>query len=273
MGWAVRFLILPLMLLALLAIPGSAALRPYPDAIAGLGDSITQAANTCCEPGNYPTRSWSTGDGPFDGIRSHYERLAALHPRIRNNNYNNSTSGAKAADLPAQVYKAINQEADYITILIGANDLCASSAAAMTSTTDFAKQIEIALHALHHGLPQARIHLSSIPDIHHLRSLLRDDREARRVWAANGTCPSVFGAAATESHRQEVAARQAAFNKILANTCARYKNCHWDGGAVNAYKFSADEISTLDYFHPGPAGQAALAELTWLAFHGPPRRY
>lgn len=268
MGSSIRFLILPLMLFALLAIPGSTAPRSYPNAIAGLGDSITQAANTCCEPGSYPAQSWSTGDGLSDGIRSHYERLEALHPQMSNNNYNNSANGAKAADLPAQASMAVGQKADYVTVLIGANDLCASSASAMTSTTDFANQIKTALDALHHGLPQARIYVSSIPDIHHLWSLFQADEEPGRAWAANGTCPSMLGASVTGSQRQEVVNREAAFNKILADTCAQYKNCHWDGGAVYAYKFSANEISTLDYFHPGPDGQAALAELTWQAFQG-----
>jgi lysophospholipase L1-like esterase len=78
----------------------------------------------------------------------------------------------------------------------------------------------------------------------------------------------MLGAAVTGSQRQEVVNREAAFNEILADTCARYKNCHWDGGAVYAYKFSANEISTLDYFHPDPDGQSALAELTWQAFQG-----
>jgi lysophospholipase L1-like esterase len=264
----VRFLIIPLVLFVLLGMPGSAALRSCPDAIASLGDSITQAANTCCGPGSYPAQSWSTGDGPSDGIRSHYERLAALHPRISNNNYNDSANGAKAADLPAQAAQAVAQKADYVTILIGANDLCASSASAMTSTTDFANQINTALDALHHGLPQARINVSSIPDIYHLWSLLHTDPEARAAWSASGTCQSMLGSAVNESQRQEVVAREAAFNEILADTCAKYKNCRWDGGTVYAYKFPASQISTLDYFHPGPRGQAALAELTWQAFQG-----
>ncbi|MGM0930387.1 MAG: SGNH/GDSL hydrolase family protein [Actinomycetota bacterium] len=268
MASSVRFLILPLILFALLAMPGSAALRSYPSAIAGLGDSITQAANTCCKPGNYPAKSWSTGDGPADGIRSHYERLKALHPQSSISSHNDSAGGAEAADLPAQTFMAVAQKADYITLLIGANDLCASTASAMTSTADFSKHVATALEALHHGLPRAHIYVSSIPDLHRLWSVLRTDQEARRVWAADGTCPSMLGAEVTENQRRKVVARERAFNEILADTCARYRNCHWDRGAVYAYKFSATEISTLDYFHPGPGGQAALAELTWQAFQG-----
>ncbi|NKX55433.1 SGNH/GDSL hydrolase family protein [Arthrobacter mobilis] len=264
----VRILTIPAVLAALLLIPGSAVPRPYPTVIAGLGDSITQATNTCCGPGSYPGRSWSTGDLPADGIRSHYERLAALHPQVSGNNHNYSVNGAKAASLAAQASKAVAQEADYITILIGANDLCASSASAMTSTADFARQIDAALETLHRGLPRARIHVSSIPDLYRLWSVLRSNREARRVWSGSGICPSMLGAGTSEAQRQEVVAREEAFNAILAETCAKYRSCRWDGGAVYRYRFSAGQISTLDYFHPGPAGQAELAELTWQAFNG-----
>jgi hypothetical protein len=73
----------------------------------------------------------------------------------------------------------------------------------------------------------------------------------------------MLSAANTEVQRQAVVSREAVFNQILAEACTKYRNCHWDGGAVYNYKFSASQISTLDYFHPGPSGQAALAGLTW----------
>lgn len=264
MRHAARFLMVALVLFPLLGVPGSGVYGPY--TVAGLGDSITQATNSCCEPGNHPAKSWSTGDDGFDGVRSHYERLAVLHPGSGNNNHNNSVSGAKAADLPAQASKAIAQKADYVTILIGANDLCTPSASTMTSTADFAEQINAALDALHQGLPGARIFVASIPDLHRLWSVLHTNPEAARAWSAGRICQSMLSAANTEAQRQEVISRQIAFNRILAETCGKYRNCRWDGGTVYRYRFPASQISTMDYFHPGPGGQAALAELTWNEF-------
>ncbi|MFD1212688.1 SGNH/GDSL hydrolase family protein [Arthrobacter sp. GCM10027362] len=264
---AARFFVVPAVLFVLLGVPGSAAPRPYPGVIAGLGDSITRATNICCHAGSYPARSWSTGDDQSDGVLSHYERLAVQYPRIRHHNHNDSANGAKAADLAAQASLAVAQKADYVTILIGANDLCAPSASAMTSPADFARQVGTALEALRQGLPRARIYVSSIPDLYRLWSVLHTNPKARRAWSTAGICRSMLGPAATGTQRRAVVAREAAFNRILAVICAKYRNCRWDGGAVYRYKFSAGQISTVDYFHPGPTGQAALAEITWKAFH------
>jgi hypothetical protein len=44
-----------------------------------------------------------------------------------------------------------------VTVLIGGNDLCTSSVSTMTSTTNFATQINAALSSLHQGLPNAHI--------------------------------------------------------------------------------------------------------------------
>jgi lysophospholipase L1-like esterase len=258
-------LAVPLALVMLLAVPGSSAYRQY--VVAALGDSITQAANACCEPGNHPAQSWSTGYDGTDGVRSHLERLAALDPPAGITSHNDAVSGATAAGLPAQAAKAIVQQADYVTILIGANDLCAPSASAMTPAADFAARTNAALDALHRGLPTARIFVASIPDLHRLWSVLHTNPKAARTWSARRICPSMLSAANTEAQRREVGAREAAYNRILARACGQYPNCRWDRGSVYGYRFSAGQISTLDYFHPGPGGQAALAELTWHRFH------
>jgi hypothetical protein len=69
----------------------------------------------------------------------------------------------------------------------------------------------------------------------------------------------------SEADRQLVVCREQAFNQILADVCARYSRCRWDGGAVYDYRFTASQVSALDFFHPSLSGQAALARVT-----GPP---
>ena len=39
--------------------------------------------------------------------------------------------------------------------------------------------------------------------------------------------------------------------------------CLFDGEATFDYRFSASDVSTLDYFHPSLRGQAKVASLTW----------
>lgn len=257
-----KILIVPLLLL--LAI----GLQPVPDSsprsIAGLGDSITRAF-ACCHSGEQPAQSWSTGASRAEGVRSHYQRLLALNPGIAGNNSNNARSGAKVADLPRQADAAVAQKAEYITVLIGANDLCTSSASTMTGTAEFQASVGSALATLQQGLPRSRVFVSSIPDLYQLWSALRQYEPASQHWATANTCQSMLNESNTEADRQLVVQREIAFNEILANACSRFANCRWDGGAVYGHKFSANEVSTVDYFHPSLRGQELLAELTWKA--------
>jgi lysophospholipase L1-like esterase len=259
-----RVVIASLAVLVTLLVPQRAtAAGSLPNSMAALGDSITRAADVCCWYGDHPAQSWSTGNFPYDGISSHYERLAALHPAITGHAYNDAVSGARARDLPAQAANAVAQHADYVTVLMGANDLCTSSTSTMTATADFAGYVNSALASLHQGLPRAKVFVSSIPNIYQLWSVLHTNPLAQFVWSTAHICQSMLAAANTDTQRQQVVARELAFNQILAQACGQYANCRWDGNATYNYSFSSSQVSTLDYFHPSLSGQAALAQLTW----------
>jgi lysophospholipase L1-like esterase len=250
-----------------LPAPVSAAASPaLPDRMAALGDSITRAYDVCCSYGDHPGQSWSTGGAWYDGIGSHYERIKRRNGAITGHAHNNAVTGAKMSSATSQASAAAAQHAAYVTVLLGANDLCTSSPSTMTSTAAFRTQLSQAMATLKRQLPRARIFVSSIPDIYQLWKVLHTNRVARTVWAAAGICPSMLGAARTEAERQQVVAREVAFNQILADTCSQYGDrCRWDGGAAYNYKFSASQVSILDFFHPDLDGQAALASVSWAA--------
>jgi lysophospholipase L1-like esterase len=255
--------ILVVLLLVLLAVGIQPPQPNVPRSMAALGDSITRAHSACCRSGDQPELSWSTGSSAAEGINSHYRRLLKLRPGGSRNN--DAVSGATAADLPAQARTAASQRAEYVTILIGANDLCASSPATMTSVEEFEGHVMSALATLDERLPQSRVFLSSIPDLYHLWAVLHGNPSASEKWAGSNICQSMLSRSNTEADRQIVVHRQQVFNSVLARSCSRFRNCRWDGGAVYGYRFSAEDVSTLDYFHPGIRGQEALAELTWKA--------
>ena len=242
---------------------GTAAAAPLPGSMAAVGDSITQAFDVCCWYGNHPANSWSTGGASGDGISSHYERIRAANPSVVA--YNDAVSGARMSDAPGQATKAVGQGAKYVTILMGANDLCTSSTATMTSVDAFRTQFQQTLATLK-GLPgNAHIFVASIPNVYHLWELYRSDLIAQSVWAAAGICQSLLSLSNTDAQRQAVRDREAAFNTVLAQECGRYANCRFDGNAVFNYSFSKSQVSKLDYFHPSLSGQAALAGITWQA--------
>jgi lysophospholipase L1-like esterase len=255
-----------LILAAAVLAPAASAAPPLPTSIASIGDSITRATDVCCWYGDHPAQSWSTGGGSFDGIRSHYERIRALQPAISGRNYNDARAGAKMRDAPGQAQVAVGQGARYVTILMGANDVCTSSIETMTSVADFRAQFTTTMNVLATGLPAgSHVFVSSIPDVYQLWVLFHNDAAAQLVWAVAGICQSMLSPFNTEQDRQTVRAREQAFNQVLAEVCARpqYAMCRFDGLAVFNYAFTAGQVSRLDYFHPSLSGQAALASITW----------
>src|SRR5215208_4906691 len=141
MGRVARIVVLALVVvLAGLVAPPAWAAPPLPSSMAAIGDSITRAYDVCCTYGDHPGQSWSTGYTSYDGIASHYERIRQLNSAITGHGYNDAVSGAKMSAAPTQAGQAVGQGARYVTILLGANDLCTSSVSTMTSTDSFRAQ-------------------------------------------------------------------------------------------------------------------------------------
>jgi lysophospholipase L1-like esterase len=243
---------------------GPAAASPaLPGSMAALGDSITQAFDVCCWYGDHPANSWSTGGASGDGVTSQYERIRAGNPAAVA--YNDAVSGARMADAPGQASRAVSQGAQYVTILMGANDLCTSSTSTMTSVDTFRSQFRQTLATLNSGATKPLIFVGSVPNVYHLWELFRYNFTAQTVWAAAGICQSLLSLSNGSTQRDAVRARNIDFNTVLAQECAAYATCKFDGNAVYNFSFSSSQVSGLDYFHPSLTGQAALASVTWAA--------
>lgn len=241
-----------------------APVPPLPDSIAAIGDSITQAVDVCCFYGRWPGHSWSTGNVPLDGIASHYERIRAQNPGIRGHRWNNAVSGAQMADAPGQARSTVRQGAEYVTILMGANDLCGWDGT-LTPTATFRAQFTETLDILRAGLPASHVFVASIPNLYQLWSILRTDPVAQVVWQAAGICPSMLNFFNSPADRQAVVDRQRELNSVLRDVCATWSNCRFDNYLTYNYDFTRSMVSKLDYFHPSLSGQGTLAALTWNA--------
>lgn len=254
--------VLAISLLLVAATPAN-AMSPNPRVMAATGDSITRAYNVgwCCAFQDNPVYSWSTGTA----VNSHYRRLLALAPQLKGRAYNDARSGAMMNDLARQLGLAASQRADYVTVLMGANDICTSSISTMTSTATFEAQFRNALGSFVAARPKARVFVSSIPDIFRLWEILHTNPLAVGVWQAFGICQSMLNVTNTSEQRQVVANQQRADNDALARVCAEFSQCRWDGYAVYNTSFATSNISTVDYFHPSISGEEVLASVTWTA--------
>ncbi len=258
------------LLLGGLVPPASAAdtALPLPAVMAAVGDSITQAASSNGSLGaDAPENSWSTGTNTT--VDSHYLRLLALGAPIAGQNNNRSVSGARVVGLDAQMTGVVALHPDYLTVLIGGNDLCTDTVAQMTSVADFRAQFQTAMETITTGSPSTYVYVASIPDVYQLWNLFHNGWWARVVWSVGDICQSLLAnptstQAADVQRRADVRQRNIDFNQQLAEVCATFTRCRFDGNALFNVQFAKSDVSG-DYFHPSIAGQAKLAAVTWAA--------
>ena len=171
-------------------------------------------------------------------------------------------------DLNGQATTAATQAVEYVTILMGANDVCKSSESTMTPVDTFRTQFQAAMNTLSSKLPDTRIFVSSIPNVYNLWSLLHTNSSAVTAWKLYGICQSMLAsptstAQADMDRRARVQKRNVDFNTQLQQVCALYIHCHFDNNAVYNTVFAAADVSTRDYFHPSVAGQTKLASVSY----------
>jgi lysophospholipase L1-like esterase len=261
-----------LALLGLAAFTGAAAATtPTATSLAALGDSITRAYDTCSTAyTDCPANSWSTGTNT--SVNSWYLRLRTQNPTLAA--ANDAKTGAKMVDLAGQATAAANQNADIVTILMGANDVCTSSVSTMTPAATVASQLTQALQILTSGTTSRQIYVASIPNVYHLWEIFHLNWSADFVWGFAGICQSLLAnprstKTADVQRRAQVAAQVTADNAAIKQACAAFAQCRYDNGAAYDVQFATSDVTTRDYFHPSVSGQAKAAAAEWSAFFGP----
>lgn len=250
---------------------------------------MTRAANV--GPGGLgdnPQHSWAVGTAPGDGVVSLLERFRALgaDPLVADE----AISGATMRMAPAMARRILAAAGGApapgpaaVTILMGANDACARTASSMTSLEAFEQDFAEMLTILRDGgtteggrtlagLPTgSTLIVLAVPDVARLRDMAAP---SGLVEAARGLfCPNLLAADAPAAEIEAARARIQAYNAALARACGEVEerdgrtgrlHCRHDGGLLFTTLFGADDVSSLDGFHPSLAGQAKLADLAWL---------
>lgn len=235
-----------------------------PSSLAAVGDSITRGFDACAVLADCPQVSWATGASAE--VNSLAVRLLGA-AKAATHSWNYAATGARMADVPAQMAQAARVKPQLVTVMAGANDACRASTAAMTPVADFRAQFEDALSTLRRSLPTAQVYVSSVPNLKRLWSQGRTNALGKQVWKL-GICPSMLGDAdaldaAATSRRDTVQKRVEDYNTVLEEVCAKDVRCRFDGGAVYGFRFGTGQLSHWDWFHPSVDGQARLAELAY----------
>ncbi len=263
--WQIVISVFLALALAFESAPASYAAPAIPSSMAALGDSITVAYNTGAWFAPAPANSWSTGTNAT--VNSMYLRFLAQNPAISGNNVNLAVPGKKMVDLNGQASQ-VGTATEYVTILMGANDVCTSSVSTMTSVATFRSQFETAMNTLTAQAPNATIYVVSIPNVYLLYDLFKGNSTARFTWSLYQICQSLLAnplstRARDVKRRAAVQQRNVDFNTQLAEACALYPNCVFDNNVAFNTAYVASDVSTRDYFHPSLAGQTKLANVAW----------
>ncbi|MGW1896352.1 SGNH/GDSL hydrolase family protein [Streptomyces hirsutus] len=233
-----------------------------PASVAAVGDSITTGFDACAVLTDCPEVSWATGSS---------EKVDSLAVRLlgpagaAERSWNYAVTGARMADLPGQMARAVGRGPELVAVMAGANDACRATTSAMTPAADFRADFEEAIRTLRKALPKAQVYVASVPDLKRLWSQGRTSAMGKQVWKL-GICPSMLGDpdaldAAANERRETVRDRVEEYNKALEEVCAEDDRCRYDGGAVYEYRFGTAQLSRWDWFHPSIDGQARLAEI------------
>ncbi|MCX5437133.1 SGNH/GDSL hydrolase family protein [Streptomyces sp. NBC_00056] len=235
-----------------------------PRSIAAVGDSITRGFDACSVLTDCPEVSWATGSDA--GVRSLAVRLLGKD-RAATHSWNYARTGARMADLPAQMEQAAAVSPGLVTVMAGANDACRPTPASMTPVDAFRADFEDAMRTLRREVPKAQVYVSSVPDLKRLWSAGRTNPLGKQVWKL-GICSSMLAdpddlAAAATRRRASVQDRVVAYNEVLQEVCAKDRRCRYDGGAVFDYRFDGRQLSHWDWFHPSKDGQSRLAAMAY----------
>ncbi|MGC0377531.1 SGNH/GDSL hydrolase family protein [Streptomyces sp. SAI-229] len=235
-----------------------------PESVAAVGDSITRGFDACAVLTDCPDVSWATGGSEeVDSLAVRLLGRAGAAER----SWNYSVTGARMADLPEQMARAVVRRPELVAVMAGANDACRETTSAMTPVDDFRADFQEAMRTLREALPKAQVYVASVPNLKRLWSQGRTNPLGKQVWKL-GICPSMLGDAdamdaAATLRRETVQDRVEDYNEVLEEVCAKDRRCRFDGGAVYEYRFGTDELSRWDWFHPSIEGQAELAGIAY----------
>lgn len=244
-------------LLLVIAPPAEADEAPL--VLGAIGDSITTGFNSA-HFGDNTTYSWSTGS---TSLFASFARKLATHAGHDVLTVNAAVIGSVAGDLAQQVTQVLDYSPAYVTIMIGANDIC-------TWPDDHPQRYEVfkgnvvqAIARMVESRPDVRIVLLPIPDLYRIYEIGRDSMICRAKWRLFNYCQALLGRDRSDDDRAVFVERWHAANRLLADVAEMFPhNVSHDPESANT-RFQPEHVASRDCFHPSLAGQALLAEVAW----------
>jgi lysophospholipase L1-like esterase len=226
-----------------------------------MGDSITMATNSSGW-GSRPDDSWATGHGKRSRVYSHFQRLK----RIINGPmeaYNVAGNGNRSPDLKRQLRRLLPKKPDYVTFLIGGNDICSWPDRYSESLERFSSEVGYAINALVNANPQVKILMLPIPNVYQLWELGKRNN-CQALWNLTGLCKPLLHGQRTDEERDNFVRRWEDANEVIEDVALKFPDHVRFNPELAQIRFSWKHVSPRDCFHPSLEGQRYISTKTWM---------
>lgn len=254
---ALRFICFSILMTCETASFAQETIRPY--VMGALGDSISAGFNTF-RLGDNRALSWSTGAGQ-ELVESHAKKMADLLGRPVET-HNEAFAGATSLDLSRETSRLLRYKPDYVTVLIGANDICSWMGDYEKELAGFSQRLGNTVDRLVTANNNIRIVMPSLPNILEVYHMgVANGCDA--LWNSVGVCKALFSSARTPAERADFGKRFVKLNNIIRDVAEHYPaNAVYKPEVAN-YQFPREFLSAIDCFHPSILGHNKIAELTF----------
>lgn len=227
--------------------------------IVSMGDSITAGFNTRW-PGDFNNVRYNWSTGTSNQVKSHLHKLKKIISQ-EVKAINVAKSRATSYNLAEQLNGVKATTINYLTVLIGANDVCDWTEEYAEDMRKFSNNVKHILDEAIANNDEVRIVLPAIPNMYRIYDQGKDTCGGR--WDYFKACPSLLNSERSDWERREFRDRLIAANETLAELATNYKKNVKFVREVFDFEFSIEHVSSLDCFHPSIKGQNELARITW----------
>jgi lysophospholipase L1-like esterase len=236
--------------------------REEPYVVGALGDSISAGFNAL-RFGDNREFSWTAGLDANGLVQSHARKIKTLLGDRNVVVVNEAFVGAESYQLPRQAARLLRQKPDYVTIAIGANDVCTWDEDYLPKLEHYQKHLTGVIETIIESNPKVKIVLAPMPSIPLMYELGARRPGCQSKWDTMRVCKPLLAAERTAEQRQAFVGRYRHLNQVIADIAGRYPvNVRLAAAIVNA-EFDDSMISPLDCFHPSIKGQNLISELSF----------
>ena len=273
-----------LVIICLFLMSSAAFPQLAPKRLSSTGDSMSEAIDAELPAANH-WASWVNGYHGFwewlfglTDVYSHNQRITKNFGSYGRKNFMEAKSGADMFDFPGQAAQSVNHQAQYVTVLMGHNDVCQNHPTEIPTDEMFEENFRAGMEKLKQGLPAgATIYVVGIVDIYHLWEMARDKKalgivDCEVIWAASVLglypCATMLSPLNSDADRRATQKRNEGFNGILERVTQEYqtkdsRHQYFYTDVVFNYPFVESQVSDIDCFHPSARGQKDLSKITW----------